>query len=333
MGSAVLVTCLVAGGSALAQQSDAAADPRAQARALGEEGLIRFREGDFKGALARFDDAEALVRMPTLSVRAARCLERLGRWVEAADRFQATTLLSVDDSLPEEFREAQRVAKQEAEAERRLLLVRIPTVLIRSAGVRPDLVTLDGTTLPAADWDKALPVDPGGHEIVARYGERSEPWSVTARPREQIVVELRLDAPRPAPVPARSPVRPSPAPQRIRGNDELVIAGATLLSAAGVASAIGIGAWVVVMNAQSDLDRLCGSGRECTASELGPTGRRTLATHDDATTATVASFVTAGVFLTAGVSVLVPGLVVQSDEGPLVSVHVAPTMLEVHGVF
>lgn len=332
MGSAVLVACLVAGCSALAQQPDAAGDPRAQARALGEEGLIRFREGDFKGALARFDDAEALVRMPTLSVRAARCLERLGRWVEAADRFQATTLLPVDDSLPEEFREAQRVAKQEAEAERRLLLVRIPTVLIRSAGLRPDLVSLDGTTLPAADWDKALPVDPGEHEIVARYGERSERRIVTARPREQTVVELRLDAPRPGPVATRSPVTPSPAPQT-RGNDELVIAGATLLSAAGVATAIGIGAWVVVMNAQSDLDPLCGSGRECTASELGPTGRRTLATHEDATTATVASFVTAGVFLTAGVSVLVPGLVVQSDEGPLVSVHVAPTTLEVHGVF
>src|SRR4051812_4084136 len=91
VASAVVIALALLAAPARAQSLDDST--RSAARGLGEEGIALFDRGDYAGALARFERAEAVVRMPTLSLRAAWCLEKLGRLVEAAERYLVTTAL------------------------------------------------------------------------------------------------------------------------------------------------------------------------------------------------------------------------------------------------
>ncbi len=293
------------------QRSDS--DPRARARALGEEGLLLFRASEFAEALARFDQAEALVKMPTLSVRSARCLERLGRWVEAAARFRATTLMPIDETLPEDFREAQRKAKEEAEAERRLLLLRIPSITLRLQGLPPDAILVDGIGVPKERWDVPLLLDPGNHTVIVRRGAASESQTVELRATETKEIELRS---LPQPAMPRTPQASSDpaelvAPQP-RSTPGLVIGGAVLLGTGGLISIVALGAWGVAVDTQTDLERRC-SSRVCTPSSLGADGLSTLALHDDAKQVMVASFASASALAAGGLALLIPGITMRSS--------------------
>ena len=69
--------------SASAQQIDAAT--RATARQLGEEGMASFDRGDCTVAANKLTRAHDLVHVPTLAFYAGKCLEKLGRLVEAGE--------------------------------------------------------------------------------------------------------------------------------------------------------------------------------------------------------------------------------------------------------
>ncbi len=103
-------------------QPDAAA--RDAARSIARDGLAAYDRGDYAEALANFDRADALVTAPTMGLMAARSLERLGRWVEAAARYQrvATAVVAPEATA------AMRAAPEKAARERETLLPRIPTV-------------------------------------------------------------------------------------------------------------------------------------------------------------------------------------------------------------
>src|SRR4051794_32634489 len=98
--SAILVlSALLVGSPAQAQaqaQTPVPADdaPRNSARLLADEAKELFERGQFDGALDRYRRAEALVRVATLGVRIARCLDKLGRLNEAAEKYLA--VLRVD---------------------------------------------------------------------------------------------------------------------------------------------------------------------------------------------------------------------------------------------
>lgn len=343
--SAVLLVLLVH-GTAEAQPREpsggaggaaaAAADPRSKARALGEEGLILFREGDFAAALARFDEASALVAMPTLGVRAARCLQRLGRWKEALERYRATSELVVDDGLPTAFAEAQRAAKEEAAAELAALAPRLPKLIVRVVGDAPDAIEIDGAPLAATSLGAPIPSDPGAHVLVAHWGDRVVRRTFDAQPEASVSVELAApDAGAAVPKPTArvepTPAPIAPAPVRDEGPGRgLTVAGASLLGASGLAAVVGFAAWGVAVEPQAELDRLCAS-RACSARALGADGQEALSRHDAAVTTMIASFSIAGALAAGGVSLLVPGLTVATTDA--VSLRFSPTEVSVHAAF
>ncbi len=159
------------------QQADDAT--RAAARRIAEEGLKLFDGGRYADALDRFERAAAVVKAPTMKLMAARSLEKLGRLVEASERYLATAAIKLDEGASDAFRAAQ----VDAAKERAALLPRIPSLTI-DIGAAPATVTLDGKALSAALVGGALPVDPGEHTVIVTRDGQARTERVTLKEGE-----------------------------------------------------------------------------------------------------------------------------------------------------
>jgi hypothetical protein len=339
LGSALLFAAVAAAEEPALPVDDAS---RVAARTLGETGIELFRKGDYEGALIRFDRAEALVRMPTLGVRAARCLEKLGRLVEASERYLSTTALTIDPGLPPAYQDAQRKAQEEAAAERAALLPRIPTLVITTGGDVTDSVTLDGRLLPAAALGVKRPVDPGKHVIVARRGSREATREVTLAEGGSAEVEIELPPPdgnglnttaSSSAAPAGSASVGPRAGETSRPGAALRPLGWASVAVGAVAAGLGLGALGVALSKQGDLDRLCPGGT-CETGSLGASGKRDYDTYHTARTLALVGIIS-GVALAGGGTVL---LVVTSGaprqgSGGTVSLRASLGGLTVSGQF
>jgi hypothetical protein len=173
------------GSPAVAQEEGASSDPRIAARALGYAGVEAYQVGDYAAADLKLQRAFALLPAPSLGLWSARALVKLGRLVEASERYKEVVLLVVaagDTTI-------QKHAQAEAADEREALLRRIPSVTLRLkdgnwAGV---IVAIDGAPIAATAVAKPILANPGKRMIEARRttGARSVQGS-TAR----VVVEL-----------------------------------------------------------------------------------------------------------------------------------------------
>jgi hypothetical protein len=192
-------------GQGLAQPIDPAS--RITARKLGAEAIALFDKGEYAVALEKFELANQLVPSPTLALRAARCLVKLGRLVEASERYTEATRMKLDASA----QLVQRKAQVEALKEREKLTPRIPSleVVIEGPQGKGVTVTLDGKTLSPALLGQKQPVDPGKHELEAQRADTKVRREVELAEGEEARLALKLP---PLPVPPPPPVPPSPLP-------------------------------------------------------------------------------------------------------------------------
>lgn len=173
------------------------------ARRIAEEGLGLYDSGKYAEALTRFERAGALVKAPTMGLMQARSLEKLGRWVEASERYLDVTRMPLGDNASEAFKEAQASATQERAA----LMPRIPSLTIRvSAAPAGAAVTLDGKPVAAALLGVAFPCDPGAHTVTLQSGSAKKTVSVVVREAEAKKLSLAPDV-APPPLAANSGVR------------------------------------------------------------------------------------------------------------------------------
>ncbi|MCB9588519.1 MAG: hypothetical protein H6718_24130 [Polyangiaceae bacterium] len=207
----ILPTCLLmlalSTSSALAQPAGAA--DRSAARQLGQEGVALYQKGEYDSALDRLSRAEALVPAPSLSLWAARSLVKLGRLVEANERYLAATRVNVEEQGLDAARlEVQKKAQADAAKERTELLPRIPklTVKLKPVGAVAQ-VTIDGRELPAALIGVPHPIDPGKHRVELG-GEAQEVILTEGEAKE---VELNAPAVDATPPPMPANVAPKPA--------------------------------------------------------------------------------------------------------------------------
>ena len=158
------------GAGAPVAPKDADESTRNAARRIAEEGLSLFEKGQWAEALDRFERAGAAVKAPTMTLMAARSLEKLGRLVEASERYHATAAMQLDADASAAFRKAQ----EDATKERAALLPRIPSLVI-DAGAAPAeaAVTLDGKPIAASLLGSPIPVDPGAHTVILTRGEKA----------------------------------------------------------------------------------------------------------------------------------------------------------------
>jgi tetratricopeptide (TPR) repeat protein len=163
--------------AALLAATSAAAEPvdeqtRARARTLGEEGLVLYDQGLYIDALDRFERAGDLLKAPTLDLNAARCLAKMGRLVEASERYLDVTRMTVDEKASAVLKAAVVAAAKEREA----VLARIATIeiVIEGPGAAGASVRIDGRPVPKAVIGVKTPIDPGIHRIDARGSSGTE---------------------------------------------------------------------------------------------------------------------------------------------------------------
>jgi hypothetical protein len=156
---------LFAGREASAAEPDL--QTRTAARDLAVQGVDAFEAKDYATALDRFNRAAELISAPSISIMQARSLVKLGRWIEALDKYSNVSSATVAAGAPEAFRRAQSDAVKEASE----LRADMPRLEVQSPPAQDDgaklVVKLDGRTVPAALLDVEQPVDPGAHTVQA----------------------------------------------------------------------------------------------------------------------------------------------------------------------
>jgi hypothetical protein len=272
---ALLVTTLAAPGVMAQPQVDAAR--RTAARALAEEGDQFWDLGNYREALDRFVRAGSLVEAPTLTFRQAECLEKMGRWVEAADRFATVARMTVAPDDPDAFREAI------AEAQRRMevLQAKLPKLQITVSGsyARSAQLLMDGREVPSELWGVPFPVDPGTHKLDLVRPDVSATKTVTLAQNETQRVDLAFDLHRAPdtgtaalePAPAATPpnlAKPSPSEPTDRPGSTQRLLGWTSVAVGGVGLTVGTIAGIVVLTRKGEYSDTCASDT-CPASMGG----------------------------------------------------------------
>lgn len=178
---------LLAPLSASAQQPVDAATKSA-ARTVAEEALKLYDKGDYAGAYEKANRANDLVHAPTMALLTGRCLEKLGRLVEASEKYLEAARAPLEASASA----AQKSAQSEAEKARTALMPRIPSVELTLDPPAPQArVTLDNKPVPPAMVGIKRPIDPGKHTVSVARGSESATQEFTLEEAASVRVVLK----------------------------------------------------------------------------------------------------------------------------------------------
>jgi hypothetical protein len=255
---------------ARAQEIDDAT--RSAARQLATQGSEAYEAQNYAAAYDRFNRAYQLVSVPTVGIWSARSLVKLGRWVEASERYLEIERTPLAENAPPEHARA----KAEAAEERRELLAKLPQVrvLIEGAEVSDVFVTLNGKVLKSALIGVNTPVDPGTLTVKGVRGEDVVDATVEVAERQVREVKLAfkpVEAPAAPPGGEPAPEREAPAPlppdpSADRGGLGQRTLSYVALGLGGVGLAVGATFGVMALGDKSDLDDKCNADRKCSSA-------------------------------------------------------------------
>jgi hypothetical protein len=258
---------------------------RAAAREIGYAGVDAYRAGDYVTASERLDKAFAILRAPSLGLWSARALVKLGKLIEAQERYLEVGRLptAVGDQV------IQRQARDDAQREAAELAPRIPKLIVRVEGAPAGevTVTIDEVPVLPALLGESRPINPGRHVIVAASGGERTALELTLKEAARETAVLRIPgrvgaaapvpaAPPPSPAPvgdlARAPDRPADggAGQGSGGATPRRLLGTVVTTAGGVALLGGALAGVLALARRDDLSSSgeC-AGQVCALSQSG----------------------------------------------------------------
>jgi hypothetical protein len=283
-GAAVLAAVTLSVTPAFAEPVDSAT--RASARLIAEEGMRLYDKGECAGAVEKLTRAHDMVRVPTLALYAGKCLEKLGRLVDASEQYLAATKDEIEAGAPATVKQAQ----VDAEKARATLAARIPTIEVTlDASAAGATVALDGKTLPDAAIGVKRPIDPGHHVATFKRGEMTGSREFTVDEGDSGQVKLAFSATgKPAPEkPAEAPSGTGPGPWIVGG-----------IGVAGLIVGAVTGALVLTNNSTVSADCNKGNGTTGTCtSQSGVSAANTVRTLGPVTTV---ALVAGGAGLVAG---------------------------------
>ena len=209
-----VVSVGVCASAALAQADDDDS-ARAVARQLGAQGIEAYQNEEYGVAETKLDRAYKLFAIPTLALWSARARLKMGRWVEASERYREATRASAQLGDVATQKQAQAEATRELEE----LLPRIPSIVIQLEGAEPSQVSLQLDASPVSVELLGLPrpTNPGAHVLTATWTAQDQPHPPLQQRRvrllegEQTIVRFAFRAPsKPTPSQAANPDRALP---------------------------------------------------------------------------------------------------------------------------
>lgn len=268
----------------------AAGDAAAAAEVLFSEGKNLVQAGNYAAACPKFEESQKLDPGMGTLYRLADCYEHLGRTASAWAAF-----LEVAGSAKTSGQQARAddAKKRAAEIEPNLAKLSIRVADPDLAGL---VVKRGDLAVGKAQWNTAMPVDPGHVAVVASAPGRKT-WhgtvAVEARSSSRIdVPKLELEPAAPAPA-SRSTGGAEAGPSSFGTQRTLAIAaGAAGVVGLGIGSAFGL----VSMSKGSDADARCDADNFC--DNAGLELRRDAIDAGDLSTI---GFVAGGVLVAAGV--------------------------------
>ncbi len=268
---------------------------RAAAKKAAEDALTRYDAGDYAGALDLFNRADNLVHAPTLGLMAARCLDKLGRTVEASERYLAVTRIKLDKGA----HASQVKAQVTAEQERAALLPKIPALVVALQGATPDetRVTLDGTVVSPQLIGVKRPTDPGAHKLEARRGAEVVTRDFTLDRGDNQTITLTLQPNETTPAAGTPPAKDeggSSSPLRTAGFVGVGVGGAGLL--------IGAITGGLAISTKSSLDAAGCAGGHCPTSQASAVSK-----YNTLRMVSGPSLIVGGLLAAAGVTLVVLG--------------------------
>ncbi len=296
----VAVVASVATSAAFAE--DRRVPDRANAIALFDEAVALENEGKLTQACPKYAESYRLDPKLGALLHTADCLERIGQIASAYAAFREAAELAANlgDSRV-------NVANERSGA----LLPKVPRlrikVLSHDAGFE---LTNDGRAVAAAQWDTALPVDPGTVTIEARApGKEAFTTKVTLAPDGKVVVIEVPPLKDAAAVSSTSaPVVQGPAKM---GNDHPATTGSTQRALGWVTGGVGVlglGAgtyFALKVNSKNNIaDSTCSVGTQCSPADHV---RYNEAVSDarSARTGAIVSFAVGGAAIIAGTVLIV----------------------------
>lgn len=329
VGLGALLATLSLCPTAFAQEVDDST--RASARRLGYAGVEAFEARDYKGASEKLERAFNVLQVPTLGLWSARALVKLGKLVEAQERFIKVGRLSVGGGDADVQRKAQAEAAEELAA----LEPRIPTLLVDLRGASTSEVALQIDDVKVASGLVGEPqlLNPGAHRVLATRGSEQRQVSVTVTEGQQHRVAIDFTAPASE---AASPAPPvASTATAIGGTDpDTKPAGSKRRTLGWVTVAVG-GAGVIfggvtgalVLGKQGDLEA---NGR-CKDNACGPSQRDDVDSYNSLRTLSTVGFIAGGVVAAAGVVIVLTAP--ASQPAPRAALWLGPNGAGVRGSF
>jgi hypothetical protein len=299
--------------------SSAAAEPdeatRTAARALGNSGVEAYQANDFETATDRLEKAYEILRVPTLGLWSGRALVRVGKWVEAAERFAEVASLQV----PQGEYAVQKQAQLDAADEFQTLKPKIPMVRVVADGVPLSevAVDIDAKPVPSSLAAEGRLVNPGQHVIEGlRAGERVR-ITLTLSEGQRETALLRFGA-KPLGGEQAAVVESSP------GSPTLRAVGYVSLGVGAVGLTLGTVTGIMALGKKSQIDR----NDQCRDRVCAPSQESKVDSYNSMRMASSVGFIAGGVLAATGVVLLI-----TSSGSSKTEAFVSPTSAGLRGSF
>jgi len=245
---------------------------RRAARLLGSAGVEAFEAHDYATASDKLERAYSALKAPSLGLWSARALTKLGKLLEAAERYQEVVRLEITGGE----RAVQLQAQADAATELEHLSAQVPNLVVTLTGATADTtsVTIDGAPLTTALIGERRPVNPGKHHVTGVSAGKTVEQDVTVADGETKAVELSFtrEADLPPPLSATTAPGQSDSPSATPGASRRTVAF-VVLGVGGAGLVLGGVAGVLAIGKKSDIDKNANcQNNQCLQSEKDVVG-------------------------------------------------------------
>jgi hypothetical protein len=274
---------------------------RETARTLLLSGRDKKKNGNLKGALADFEKAHRIMRVPTTGLDLGKAQKDLGLLVEARTTFLEAVHNPEKPNEPQAFKRARREAKQLADE----TAPRLGTLVINTSnGVT---VKMDDVELSASSFGVPLKVNPGKHEIVATLNNEEKKQSIEVeeggRPAPiELTFAGAAAAGQPKETTQPKETAQTPKKKTEEGSSPPTKTNSLVWVGIGTAAVgVGVGAvsGIMAFSAKSEVSSRCEGGTRCPPSTYADIDR-----GESLGTVSTIAFVVGGI----GVGVMIYGL-------------------------